>query len=248
MSEHTDYYSIGQLIHFALKSNIRTANEQSYRLLIERYRDDRSFRAATDAVLEGLGLRPLRATVFGLILVPMNDSVFALKLEDYRPAASASDRLLDGFIHIGILATVFPRPQDLEEDSLFARPAITITEVDETIRTICERMAEIAAKKPDLPQSIQYNQIYEAWRVYHQRSAVKQTSDDRMSAKSTHGMIKYALEFLHKQGCFTRTKRLEQDAYQPTHRYQHLAQEYSATQIAASMRELLEEPSDQTEA
>jgi hypothetical protein len=247
MSELNDYYAIGQLIQYALRTNIRAANEPDYRLLIERYHDDRLFRTATDAVLEGLGLRPLRATILGLTVVPTNDSVFALKLEDYRSTTSADDRMIDGLIHIAILTTVFPRPQDLDEDSLFARPAVTIAEIDETIRAICERMAAVATTEPDILQSVQQAQLYEAWRVYNQRPAVKQTSDERISAKSTHGMIKYALEFLYKQGCFTHTNRHGQDAYQPTHRYQHLAQEYAATQIAVAVRDLMTEPRDHTE-
>jgi len=230
MLDIEDSYAIGRLIQFALRTDAHVTTESEYRALIDRYRNDTSFRTTTKAILNGLGLRALQADDFGLTLIPESDSIFALKLTDYRNNPTPQQRMIDGLIQIAIMATLFPRPQDLGDDSIFARPPVSITEVDETLRRICDRMETAARNQPDLLDTIRKSGLYEI---------TKETKKNQVSPKSAYGMIMYGLDFLHRQGCFTLDQRSGILRYRPTHRYQKMVQEFAASHIAAVLRELM---------
>ncbi len=239
MLDAGDSYAIGRLIQFALRADTHATTESEYRVLINRYRNDTIFRATVKAVLDGLGLRALQADDFGLILIPESDSIFALKLSDYRYNPTPQQRMIDGLIQIAIMVTLFPRPQDLDDDSIFARPPISINEVDETLRRICERMEIVARDQPDLLDSMRKAGLYDAWRSYAELPITKETKKNYVSPKSAHGMIMHGLDFLHRQGCFTLDQRSGTIRYRPTHRYQKMVQEFAASHIAAVVRELM---------
>src|SRR5260370_35435484 len=84
----------------------------------------------------------------GVVPTPNDDSVFAMTAEDYRRSGGAEDRLIDGFILVAILATFYPRAQDLEEDPLLVRPPVTVEEGERTARMLCERLEEAARTQP----------------------------------------------------------------------------------------------------
>ncbi len=235
MNERDDLYAAGRLIQWALRPDARPTTNPEYHKLITRYLDQLSFRAIVQAIAEGLGLRALDAGPFGFVLVPIEASVFEMKLADYRNSPGLDDRLLDGLIQVAILVTVFPRAQDLEEDSAIVRPPIMVEEVESTLRQLCEQLEMASRGAPDLASEEQLAGLYSAWRVYSNRPSVMETRDERRGARSTLAMIEHGLEFLRRQGCFTRSSHQNKQVYQPTRRYQLMAQELMVSQLYSAV-------------
>lgn len=237
-----DLREVGKLIQFGLRPDARPIAEPEYQDLITRYEDSTEFRAAVREVVAGLGLRILQASRMGLVLAPLSDSVFGMNWSDYRTAkySSADGRLIGGLIHIAILATIFPRAQDLDEDPTIVRSPVTAEEVEATLRELCAALEEEARGKPD-PAHSEVG-LYEAWRVYQKRSSAVQTPSGQRSPKATRTLIEDGLEFLRKHGFFIRRKSEGKDVYHATWRYQVMVQEFSAEPIYAAIRALLNRP------
>lgn len=149
MNETDELYDAGRLIQWALRPNVRPTTEPEYGELLNRYLDRLPFRSMVKVIAAGLGLEFVGEDLRGLVLVPTVGSVFAMKTSEYPSSSTADDRLINGLIQVAILATVFPRAQDLEEDPTIARPPIIIEEVESTLRQICERLEEASRHQPD---------------------------------------------------------------------------------------------------
>ena len=239
MNEPNEFYEAGRLIQWALQPDARSTVDPEYHELLNRYFDRLPFRSMVKAIAAGLGIQFVREDLHGVVLVPTEGSVFAMKPSEYPLSSTADDRLINGFIQVAILATVFPRAQDLEEDPTIARPPITVEEVESTLRQICDRLEEVSRNQPDPPAVERSSGLDEAWRAYHRRASVKETRDNRRSPKATRTAIGNGLEFLRAQGCFQHTRRSGQ--YQPTWRYRVMVQEFSATQIYKAVLDVLEQ-------
>src|SRR5262245_14840001 len=139
-----------RLVQWGLRVRARPAQEPEYQQLVDRYHDDPAFRSAVRAIAEGLGLALVDVGDYGAIVAPQDDSVFALRGADFRPASTTvEDRLLDGLIQLAIAAVVFPSPRDLEDDPAIARPPVTVSEIEDSLRALCERLAEQNRDQPD---------------------------------------------------------------------------------------------------
>ena len=162
----------GRLLHWGLRPHARPAQEPEYQQLVDRYFNDHSFRTIVRQTAEGLGLLVLDVSEHGLVLVPDEDSPFALRGADFRPGASrVEDRMLDGLVQLAIAAAVFPRARDLAEDSDLARPPVTVDEVEDELRSICDRLALQAKGEPDPEAGDEERGLLEAWRVYQRHVA-----------------------------------------------------------------------------
>lgn len=237
-----DAYAAGRLLQWGLRGRERPAAEPEYAELIDAYIERNDFRDLVRGFADGLGLIVLDVSDHGLVLAPTTGSAFALPGASCRASSSADDRLLDGLVQVALAATVFPRPQDLAEDPDLARPPVTVDEVEDRLRRLCERLAVEARERPDPRADEAAAGLYEAWRVYQGRLAVHATRDDRRALRGTRRIIEYGLERLHEFGCFTRQARAGQDdAWQPTRRYQVLVQELAATALFAEVRRVLAE-------
>jgi len=233
-------WSAARLIAWGLRPQARPAQEPEYSKLVELYFENGQFRNAVRLAADGLGLTPVEVSAHGIILLPHEDSVFALKPADFRPGgAKGEERLLDGLIQIAIAATVFPRSRDLDEDRDLARPPITVEEVDATLRSVCSQLAQQAQAAPDPKADDSTEGLLELWRIYASRLPVVETRDGRVSPRSTYSQIKYALEWLRQNGFFTALTYRGEPAWQPSRRYQAAVQDLSATRIYGYVEELL---------
>ena len=224
MLKNQELNDVGRLIQWALRPNIHPNNEPDYRDLVERYLDQVDFRTAVREMLAGLGLRVLDVGLRGMVLVPEPGSIFEMTAANYVTSSKPDERLFIGLIHIAILATVFPRPQDLVDDPAFVRPPISIENVEETLRHLYEHKEEISRDQPDPTVSERAAGLDEAWRVYRRyvaRDGLPKRGNGRR--RTVQDMIRRELEMLRQRGCFVLTKR--DGHYQPTWRYQVMAQE-----------------------
>ena len=241
-TENDDAYLAGRLIQWGLQAKAVPFNHEEYRELIDRYIDRPSFRSLVRQICEGLGLRVLDGNDRGLFLGTQDDSVFALKPSEFRGSSgsSAEDRLLDGLVQVAIAATIYPRHQDLEEDSIEAKPPITVSEVDENLRMICSEYKRRAADEPDVDRDAIDRGLQEAWRVYESRPGVKTTQTGKLSPNSTQGVIRRHLQQLVDHGCFVVSRRGDTALYRPTLRYQIQVKELAATRLYHFLQMLLD--------
>jgi hypothetical protein len=238
MMPHDAIWYAGRFIQWGLRPLARPAQEPEYRELTERYFDDGAFRVMVRELADGLGLRVLDVSEHGIVLIPIEESIFGLRPADFRPgSARVDDRLLDGLAQIAIAATVFPRARDLEEDPDIVRPAVTVDEVESQLRRLCERLAEQARATPDPAASDDARGLTEAWRVYLRRLDTIETRDSRKAMRATRRVIEYALDRLREFGCFTQVREGDEPAWQPTRRYQIMVQQFAGTTMFQLVRD-----------
>ncbi|HEY4033067.1 MAG TPA: hypothetical protein VGL94_03780 [Ktedonobacteraceae bacterium] len=227
------------LIQWALRPHTHPTMEPEYRELLAHYHDYPLFRDTVQAIADGLGLHILKVSTFGMVLVPSENSVFAVNPLSYRSSGTTNERLIDGLIQVAIIATIYPNAQDLEDDAMFARPPITVDDVEATLQNICNQLEESARRQPDpLIDDLEAG-LYEAWRVYRDKAQTKTTEDGRTSPATIRGMISRGLDFLERQGCLKHRLSGELKQYRPTWRYQTLVQEWSVQHIYAVVHSLL---------
>lgn len=240
MAENNDAFLAGRLIQWGLDPRARPAQEAEYQRLVERYMDREAFRGLVREVSIGLGLLILDVGEHGLILAPAEESLFAFRPAQFRPtSASTDDRLVDGLIQLAVAATIFPRDRDLDEDSSIARPATTVEEVEETLRTICQRLEEESRGNPDPSASEEDRGLYEAWRVFKRRLRAMETRDDRKARRTTLRAVEYGLERLREFGCFTKVQQRDEIGFQPTYRYQVLVKQMAATAAFQALQRIM---------
>jgi hypothetical protein len=208
--------------------------------LLDRYQDRPDFRSLVNEFADGLGLKVLDWGEHGIVLGPLVDSVFALRGASFRTNRyDADERLLDGLVQVAIAATVFPTPRELAEEATIARPPVTIEEVDEVLRRLCDQLAEAAKRQGDPALNDEEAGLREAWRVYQSRLSVQHTRDNRAAPRTTRRIIERNLEKLHEMGCFVQ-QREDPTAFQATWRYQVLVKELAATSLYRRVSEMLD--------
>lgn len=234
-------FQAGRLIQWALRPKAIPFNEPEYRELIDRYVDQPSFRAVVRQFADGLGLIVLDANDRGMFLGPKDDSVFAVKPSEFRSArGSAEERLLDGLVQIAIAATIYPRQQDLDEDSIEAKPPITCQEVDETLRKLCAEFKRRSEDEPDVVRDTIAQGLQEAWRVYESRPGLRTTQQGNISPNSTQGLIRRHLQELIEHGCFVMSQQGTEEMYRPTLRYQIQVKELAASKLYDEFRRFMD--------
>ncbi len=239
--EREDIFRAGRLLQWGLQPRVRPVQSSEYADLVQDYIQRSAFRDVVEEMADGLGLYLLDVSEHGIVLSPREDSVFLLRSADFRPGSTrAEDRLLDGLVQVTIAATVFPRARDLEDDVDRPRPPLTVDEVEEQLRTLCARFAEQSRNAPDPRLDDEETGLYEAWRVYDKRYAVKETRDERQARSSTRRIIEYGLERLREFGCFVETQLATKQAWQPTRRYNVLVQELAASRLFEEVHKILE--------
>ena len=240
MAEHNEGFLAGRLIQWGLDPRSRPAQESEYQGLIERYLDREPFRNLVQEVSRGMGLLILDVGEHGLILAPTEESFFALRPAQFRPtSASTDDRLVDGLVQLAVASTIFPRDRDLDDDSSIARPATTVEEVEETLRTICQRLEEDSRGRPDPSAAEEDIGLYEAWRVFKRRLRAMETRDDRKAQRTTRRAVEYGLDRLREFGCFTKAPQGDDATYQPTYRYQVLVKQLAATAAFQALQRIM---------
>lgn len=239
--ENDDAYQAGRLIQWGLRVKAVPFNDEEYRELLDRFIDQPSFRRLVIQIAAGLGLSVLEATARGLFLGTEDDSVFGRRPSDFRGSSSAEERLMDGLVQIAIAATIYPRQQDLDEDTIEAKPPITAIEVDETLRSLCTEHKRRVSDDPDVESDAIDRGLQEAWRVYESRPGLKTTAKGNVSPNSTQSLIRRHLQSLVEHGCFLVSKQGTTELYRPTLRYQVQVKELAATKLYRELQTLLEQ-------
>ena len=240
MSENDDAFHSGRLIQWALNVKAIPFNEPEYRVLLDRYIDDSGFRALARRFADGLGLMVLDANDRGLFLGTQDESIFSKTPSEFRGSrTSAEDRLLDGLVQVAIAATIYPRPQDLDESALEAKRPVTVGEVDETLRILCAEHKRRVADVPDRASNEIDQGLHEAWRVYESRPGIKMTAQGNLSPASMQSLIRRHLQLLVEHGCFALSNQGNAELFRPTLRYQIQVKELAATKLYQQLQSIM---------
>lgn len=240
MSEDDDAFRAGRLIQWAINVKAIPYNEPEYRELLDRYIDDSSFRNLVRRFADGLGLTVLEAHDRGLFLGTQDGSVFAQTPSEFRGSRpSTDDRLLDGLVQVAIAATIYPRQQDLDENSLEAKRPVTVGEIDETLRTLCAEHKRRGVENHDRTSDEIDQGLHEAWRVYENRPGIKMTAQGNLSPASMQFLIRRHLQILVDHGCFIVSSQGNSELYRPTLRYQIQVKELAATKLYRQMQSMM---------
>lgn len=104
----------GRLVSFALRPRLLPTDDAEYLELIREFAADASAMQMLERIVQGLSLRVLEMNArTGLVLGTTSESAFEIQREHYRATMSASDRIVQGLVHLAIAAWCFPRAEDL---------------------------------------------------------------------------------------------------------------------------------------
>lgn len=191
----------GKLISFALQPRTLPTDNADYLELIREFTADVSAIQMLERIAGGLGLRVLELnTRAGLVLGTSNESPFELHRDDYHARMSASDRILQGLIHLAIAAWCFPRAEDLGEADDVLPAKLSIDALVEYVYGLCEELKAREEKNIALPSA----ELRMAWQHVLALGKYSDSADGRSSFVTVAGKVRYALNFLTRHGLLKR--------------------------------------------
>ena len=229
-----DHVDIGVLVAWALRPNQRPGRSPEYQRVLDRYRTVAEFRAATDAVLHGLGAEVLSDGDFGLVLGVAPESPLAFRVTDMPGLYKSDHKVLAGLILTGLAAFAYPSAQELDEDRL--RP-VEVTEFDSWLRDLCERLRSHDAGGEVIPEE----GLDAAWRAYLAMPSLHLSETGRLSNKCTRYWIKQMLTWLTGQG-MARPDPLVDDRWTLTERFRIHAREIALERAYSFIAEVGRRP------
>ncbi len=236
-----DLHEVGVLIGCALRPKQRPGADSDYRAALVRYRSEAPFRAATDAILDGLGLVVHGASDLGLVVSARRTSVFAFRLSTDLPnvANDANRKLVAGLALLGIAAYAFPQPADLDDATRVRR--VRVGEIEAFLRDVCtalRRQAERDAEFVDVADG----GVDAAWQVYERMPPTytpdKGRGSGRRSPKCTTYWIATVLDLLVEQGMARPDPGYGTDTYQLLERFRLHVREFADDEAFERLAEL----------
>lgn len=191
----------GRLVRFALLPRLLPADDAEYLELVREFLSNAQFQDVAHAFALGLGLRVLNvSTQSGLVLGTTAESPFQLHREDYHSRMSASDRIVQGLIHLAIGAWCFPRAEDLREADDVLPARMTVEQLVEYLHTLCEELKAREERNVAVPSA----EVRMAWQHILALGKYADSADGRGSFATLAGKVRYALNFLADHGFLRR--------------------------------------------
>ncbi|MGI8336751.1 hypothetical protein ACRYCC_42990 [Actinomadura scrupuli] len=231
---HTDHTDIGILVAFALRPTQRPGRNPDYQRVLGRYRTELEFKAATNAILHGLGAQVLSDGDFGLILAVEPESPLAFRISDMPYTGKPDNRLLAGLILTGLVAFAYPSAEELDDDRV---RHISARDFDAWLRELCERLRSHDAAGDVIPEE----GLDEAWRVYVSLPSVHVGETGRgagkLSSRCTRYWVQAILTWLTGQG-MARVDGSAEDTWTLTERFRVHAKELALERAYTFIAEL----------
>jgi hypothetical protein len=216
----------GQLVRLSLAARSGPLSEE-HAALVARYLAEPALRGATEATIDGLGLRLVDASATGGLLLTSagSDSPFRMRLSDFFPrqTTSVQRRMLLACAMVACFVAFFPRPEDLEDANERLRRR-DVDDVDRLVRDVAARLdAEARDRGEELDPPIDEPDLARAWTVWRQTSNSKKTVDGREREVGTRQVVVRCLDLLAEQGLLRTIVKGE--TYASTRRMQAMARE-----------------------
>lgn len=191
----------GRFICLALLPRLLPADDAEYLELVHEFLEDAPFQELTIAFALGLGLRVLSvSTQAGLVLGTTAESPFQLQRGDYHGRMSASDRIVQGLVHLAVGAWCFPRAEDLREADEVLPARLTVEQIVEYLHSLCEELKSREERNVAVPSA----EVRTAWQHVLALGKYADSADGRGSFATLAGKVRYALNFLTDHGFLKR--------------------------------------------
>ena len=242
MSPADDARDAGLLVRVSLSARSGPLSED-HATLVGRYLAEPSLRAATEAMVDGLGLRLVHASAQGGLLLTSAgaDSPFRMRLADFFPrqTTGVQRRMLLACAMVAAFVTFFPRPEDLEDTNERLRRR-DVDDVDRLVRDVSARLdAEARERGEELDPPIDEPDLARAWTVWRQTSNSKKGVDGREREVGTRQVVVRCLDLLSEQGLLRTIVKGE--TYASTRRMQAMARELVGSLAWSQVAEVAEE-------
>lgn len=241
MTPADDARDAGLLVRMSLSARSGPLSED-HAALVGRYLAEPSLRAATDATVDGLGLRLVHASAQGGLLLTSAgaDSPFRMRLADFFPrqTTGVQRRMLLACAMVASFVTFFPRPEDLEDTNERLRRR-DVDDVDRLVRDVSARLdAEARERGEELDPPIDEPDLARAWTVWRQTSNSKKGADGREREVGTRQVVVRCLDLLAEQGLLRTIVKGE--TYASTRRMQAMARELVGSLAWSQVAEVAE--------
>ncbi|MFE9101962.1 hypothetical protein [Actinomadura geliboluensis] len=192
-----DYTDIGTLVGWAMRPTQRPGRNAEYHRVLARYRGETELRAATDAILHGLGAQVLSDGDYGLILGVEPESPLAFRLSDMAGVSDDRQKLLAGLILTGLAAYAYPSAAELDDDRV---RRVSEQEFDLWLRDLCGRLRSHDSAGEPIPEQ----GLDDAWRVYLDMPSLVKSDSGGKAGKLRRSCTRYwvrgVLGWLNGQG------------------------------------------------
>jgi hypothetical protein len=190
-----------RLVSFALRPRVLPTDDADYVELIREFMGDASAMQMLERIVRGLRLRVLEVNIrSGLVLGTSNESPFELHRDDYHARMSASDRIVQGLIHLAIAAWCYPRAEDLGEADDVLPARLTVEGLVTYVHGLCEELKGREEKNIALPSA----ELRTSWQHILALGKYADSADGRLSFATLAGKVRYALNFLTNHGLLKR--------------------------------------------
>lgn len=220
----SDVTTAAQLIAMGLEPKRRPSSDLDYAAHCTRYRDDPLFAKMVREVAEGLGLKVLDVSEYGIVLGITAESPFQFTTGQYRRDMSADERLVQGLVHVALAAWLYPRAEDLEADGEIRQ--VCVVELDTWIREQTAALRSTVADTADAPT--EHPELERAFEIYQRLPATREGADGRRQGKTTQHAITQACARLEEHGLFRKVSDVGGGTYQALHRYRVQVREHAA--------------------
>lgn len=207
----------GRLISFALRSKLSPTDDPDCLELIREFTANASAMQVLERMIRGLGLRLLEINIrVGLVVGSAHESPFEITRDDYHARMSASDRIIQGLIHLAIAAWCFPQAEDLEETNDTVPAQLTVEKLVEYIHGLCEEIQVRNENNLALPNA----ELRMAWQHVLALGKYADSAEGRVSFATLAGKVRYALTFLTTHGLLKRENQSGRESWlaRPTFR------------------------------
>ncbi len=217
----------GLLVRMSLNARSGPLSED-HAALVGRFLAEPALRGATEATIDGLGLRLVHASQEGGLLLTSagGDSPFRMRLADYFPrqTTGVQRRMLLACAMVASFVAFFPRPEDLEDSNERLRRR-DVDDVDRLVRDVSARLDRRGARErgEELDPPIDEPDLARAWTVWRQTSNSKKGADGREREVGTRQVVVRCLDLLAEQGLLRTIVKGE--TYASTRRMQAMARE-----------------------
>jgi hypothetical protein len=228
MPDLADVRRAAELVAFGL-GRTRPVDGSDYRILLDRYRSDLTFRNVVDTVATGLGLVVLGTPRSGLVLRPDVGSQFATRLSDLRQM-DPEDRAVAGLVLVALAAYAYPTDGDLDD------PEAKIVEVGKLDAFIRSAAAKLTS--PDTDADTPLGRARAAADIYVDLPPVRLSERGRRVRGCTYRAIEEVCGWLVDRGAARETPALGADTYQLTDRFRLLVAESAASDALDVLRDV----------
>lgn len=98
----------------ALKPKLRPERDEDYRRLVALYQHSSQFRETFDAVCAGADCELLNVDDFGVVVTPLEGSLFSIRFSDYRTSLTEDKKQAMLVLHLCIAYAFYPDPAELQ--------------------------------------------------------------------------------------------------------------------------------------